>query len=68
MIKFLPTFDGYVKQCKAEYKLSDSQIDEHNESYLKLMAKNNTRYLECEPLQWVLYSDASWTDAWGSKD
>ena len=45
MIKFVPTFDKYVKQRRKECRLSDNQINEQNKSYIKLMAKNHARYL-----------------------
>ena len=45
MIKFVATFDGYVKQRRAECQLSKKQVDEQNKSYLKLMARNHARYM-----------------------
>ena len=38
MIKFVRTFDGYVKLRRKECKLSSEDIDSQNKSYLKLMS------------------------------
>ena len=45
MVKFVTTFDTYVKQRRAECNLTKQQVLEQNKSYMKLMAHNHARYM-----------------------